>query len=175
MARIRTTHYTLRIPLDMLAHLRELAAARGVAVSAHILAVLADHLKDAPRVRSTDKSGRPSAAKYAQYCRELERLFSAVDGRIPGCAVVRGRTQFEKWVSLTCGESNPLERTEVQWDKVFAAAKKFGDIFHERSDVTTPNDVFAMKIKEAADTLDALKLSEVDATAGSPLPDRLPH
>ena len=139
----------------MLVHLREQAAARGVGVTGYILGVLADHLKEAPRVRVEGKQGRPTATKYVQYCRELERLFAAVNGRIPGCAVVRGRTQFEKWVSLTSGESNPMERTVEQWEKVFAGAKRFGDLFSQ-SGPTTPNDIFGIKIKEAADTFDTL-------------------
>lgn len=156
MVRDKTVRFALWLPGDIYVHLKELALAGKVKMSAYIIGVLREHCKTAPRVR-VEREGRPSPAQYVDYNRKLEMHFMAVEGRIPGVAKSRGRTQFDKWVSYTAGEANPVRRTVEQWDKVFKKAETYGDIFHERSQATYPNDAFALDIKKTADMVDFLK------------------
>lgn len=154
MVRPRTARFELRIPDDLLVRLQELSQSKGMRLTTYIISVLAEHCRLAPRVR-VDRDGRPSAAQYVDYNLKLERLFKAVDGYIEGVAASRGRTQFNKWASYI-GGADPIKRTVAEWDKIFAKAESFGDIFHEKSENTTPNLRLAIDIKKTADMVDFL-------------------
>lgn len=153
MTRFWSRHVGLRLPGEILVNLTDLALSKKVTFSKYVIGVLEDHCKNAPRPRvdAADREGRPSAGQYSEYCRRLELLFKAIDGRIEAVAVKRGRTQFDNWAASISGESDRTRRTVRQWEKIFTKAGSYGDIFHEKSESTTPNDRLAQAIKAASD------------------------